>query len=93
MTVAAVFGIVIGLLLIGIRISLVLSDHTYELGQDSSQMALVLTAELITAGTLVAGGFGLLTESAWGQPVCLISLCLLLLLVLGGVGHNIRQRL
>jgi hypothetical protein len=69
-----------------------LSDHTYGVGQDLGQMALILAAELITAGTLVAGGFGLLTESAWGQPVCLISLCLLLLLVLAGVGHNIRQR-
>lgn len=91
MTIAAVSGILIGLLLIGTRISLFLSDHTW-IGQDLTRVVLVLTAQLITAGTLVAGGFGLLTESAWGQPVCLTSLCLLLLLVLGSVGHNIRQR-
>ena len=82
----------IGLLLIGTRISLFVSDHTTGFGQELSQTVLILTAELITAGTLVAGGFGLLTESAWGQPVCLISLFMLLLLVLGGVGYNIRQR-
>lgn len=89
---AAVFGTVIGLLLLGTRVSLILSDQAFGFAQDLAGMVLFWVAEFTTAVTLVAAGFGLLTESAWGRPATLIAMGMLLCTVISNLGHHARRR-
>jgi hypothetical protein len=48
--------------------------------------------QLVTAIALVAGGYGLLANIRWGQPVCLLAMGMLLYTVVASPAYYLQKR-
>ena len=88
---AGLFATFVGLLLLGIWISLSVSKLP-ELKENRTEMIFIWAAELLTAIVLVAGGVGLLTISSWGQAVYLLAMGLLLYTVIVSPASYLYKR-
>ena len=89
---AAIYSIFIGLVMIGTIVAIVPGRQENGLGDTIAAARFHWTAELFTAILLVVGGFGLLTYSAWGESVYLISMGMLLCTIIRSHGHHLTAR-
>jgi peptidoglycan/LPS O-acetylase OafA/YrhL len=84
---AAIYAIVVGLLMFGQWAMFLATGNVPELQTEPIRIAFHLAGEFITAGLLVAGGFGLLTLKKWGYHVFLLSMGMLLYTIIVSPGY------
>ena len=89
---AAIYAIFIGLVMTGTLVSLMPGRQESDPGDPVAAARFHRAAELFTAISLVAGGFGLLTYATWGEPVYLISMGMLLYAVIRSHGTFLAER-
>jgi hypothetical protein len=84
---AAVFALVAGTGMIGQWVLSLVSSQVPELETEPLRIRFHLAAEFATALALVVGGFGLLTEQAWGRWFYLLAAGMLLYTVIVSPGY------
>ena len=84
---AAIYAIVVGLLMFGQWAMFLATGNVPELETEPVRIAFHLAGEFTTAGLLVAGGFGLLTLRKWGYHVFLLALGMLLYTIIVSPGY------
>lgn len=77
MTFAALYAIVIGVMMLGQWGFFIATKQVPELETEPIRIGFHLAAEFTTAIALIAGGVGLLTNGAWSLTVYLISIGML----------------
>jgi hypothetical protein len=87
---AAIYSIVVGLSMIAMWIVFYTVWSIPELATEPARILLHIAAELITAVALVLGGWGLLTERAWGYQVYLLSTGALLYTMIQSPGYFLQ---
>lgn len=83
---AAVFSISMGVLMLATWGVLLFTGGVPELYTLPLETSLLLTAEFLTAFSLIAGGFGLLSYRKWGMTVTLVAMGMLLYCVIFSAG-------
>jgi len=71
---ASIFGIAMGLMMLGTWAFLLLRDQFPQIRTLPLQSGYLLAAEFLTAVALVAGGIGVLQARAWALPLLLVAL-------------------
>ncbi len=71
---AAVFSILMGVMLLGTWGYLFLSNNYPEAATSPLETGYLLVAEFLTGAGLVAAGIGLLSNRRWGLPLILVAL-------------------
>ena len=89
---AGIYAIFVGLLMIGTLVAIMPGRQETGRGDTVVAARFHWAAELLTAISLVAGGFGLLTYAAWGEPVYVISMGMLLYTVIRSHGYYVTAR-
>jgi peptidoglycan/LPS O-acetylase OafA/YrhL len=84
---AAIYAIVVGLLMFGQWAMFLLTGNVPELQTEPIRIAFHLAGEFTTAALLIAGGFGLLTLRKWGYHVFLLALGMLLYTIIVSPGY------
>jgi len=92
MTFAALYAIVIGILMIGQWVFFLATKRVPELETEPIRILFHLAAEFITAIALLVGGLGLLTNSNWGLQIYLVSMGMLLYTVIVSPGYFAQKR-
>ena len=87
MTFAALYVIVIGIMMIGQWGFFIATKQVPELETEPVRISFHLAAEFTTAVALIAGGVGLLTNGDWGLTVYLISIGMLFYTVIVSPGY------
>ena len=77
MVFSALFGIVVGLAMIGQWLFLYLSKNIPELKDEPIRISFHMAAEIITALCLIISGIGLLAGLGWSKNLFLVSLGML----------------
>ena len=85
-TTAAVFAIFIGLCLLGIWVMFLFTGQVPDWNTRPVETSLHLTAEILTAFTLIAAGASLLTQQFWAKEVYLVAMGMLLYSVIHAAG-------
>ncbi|MFQ5711016.1 MAG: hypothetical protein ACE5GD_04455 [Candidatus Geothermarchaeales archaeon] len=85
--IAAVYGIIVGLMMMGFWIMYVYTGQVPEFETEPWYITTHLVAEFLTAFALLIGGIGLYTERNWGFHVYLVSMGMLLYTVIVSPGH------
>jgi len=85
--VAAIYAIVVGLLMFGQWAMFLITGNVPELETEPVRIAFHLAGEFTTAALLVAGGFGLLTLRRWGFHAFLLSMGMLLYTIIVSPGY------
>ena len=88
---AAVFSILMGALMLATWGVLLLIGQVPELFTEPFKTSLLLTAEFLTAFSLIGGGYGLLSNRRWGLTATLVALGMLLYCVIFSVGVFAQQ--
>jgi hypothetical protein len=83
----AIFGIVVGIGMIGQWLFSYFSNQIPELQTERVRILFHIAAEFATAIALIAGGAGLLGERGWGVPVYLIAIGMLLYTAIVSPGY------
>jgi hypothetical protein len=83
----AVFGIIVGIGMIGQWTFSYISKQIPELKTERVRVLFHIAAELITALALIAGGVGLLGGSAWGAPLYLVATGMLIYTMIVSPGY------
>ncbi len=83
---AAVFSISMGVLMLATWGVLLFTGGVPELYTLPLETSLLLTAEFLTAFSLIAGGIGLLSSRKWGMTLTLVALGMLLYCVIFSAG-------
>jgi len=91
-TLAAVHAILVGIFLVSQWVHYLSIKQVSELETEPAKILFHLAAEFITAGALLVGGWGLLTDRSWGRQVYLISMGMLLYTVIDSPGHFVEIR-
>jgi peptidoglycan/LPS O-acetylase OafA/YrhL len=84
---AAIYAIVVGLLMFGQWAMFLATGNVPELQTEPIRISFHLAGEFITAGLLVASGLGLLTLKKWGYHVFLLSMGMLLYTIIVSPGY------
>lgn len=84
---AAIYALVVGTLMLVMWAVLLLTGQTTELVTEPLRLLFHLAAEVLTAGTLIAGGLGLLRGSPWGRGLTLLGLGMLVYTVIASPGY------
>jgi peptidoglycan/LPS O-acetylase OafA/YrhL len=84
---AAIYAIVVGLLMFGQWAMFLFTGNVPELQTEPIRIAFHLAGEFVTAGLLVAGGFGLLKMKKWGYHVFLLAQGMLLYTIIVSPGY------
>jgi hypothetical protein len=92
MLIAGVFSMAIGALMIAQWTFSLVRQQVPELNTEPVRLLFHLVAELATAVVLMAGGLGLLTGRAWGPPVHLLSMGMLLYTLMASCGYFAQRR-
>ncbi len=71
---AAIFGIAMGIMLLGTWAFLLLTDQFPEIRTLPLQTGYLLTAEFLTGAALIAGGYGILTGRSWAMSLLLVAI-------------------
>ncbi len=71
---AAIFSILMGLMMVGTWTFLFLTDQFPQVHSLPIQTGYLLVAEFLTAAALVSGGYGVLKSRPWAMPLTLIAL-------------------
>lgn len=85
--IAAIYSIIIGIAMIGMWISLIVTNQVPEICTEPIRITYHLIGEFLTAILLLIGGFGLFTNRGWGFHVFLISMGMLLYTVIVSAGY------
>ena len=85
--VAAIYAIVVGVLMFGQWAMFLFTGNVPELQTEPIRIAFHLAGEFTTAALLVVGGFGLLTARKWGYHVFLLSMGMLLYTIIVSPGY------
>ncbi len=83
---AALFSILMGGLMLATWGVLLFTGQVPELFSEPLKTSLLLTAEFLTAFSLIAGGYGLLSKRRWGLTATLVAMGMLLYCVIFSVG-------
>ena len=84
---AAIYAIVVGLLMFGQWAIFLFTGNVPELQTEPIRIAFHLAGEFTTAALLIAGGFGLLKLKKWGYHVFLLALGMLLYTIIVSPGY------
>jgi len=87
MTFAALYVIVIGVMMLGQWAFFIATKQVPELETEPVRIGFHLAAEFTTAVALIVGGVGLLTKGGWGLTVYLISIGMLFYTVIVSPGY------
>jgi len=87
MTFAALYTIVIGIMMMGQWGFFIATKQVPELETEPVRIGFHLAAEFTTAVALIAGGIGLLMNSGWGLTIYLISIGMLFYTVIVSPGY------
>jgi hypothetical protein len=71
---AAIFSISMGLMMLGTWAFLFLTDRYPEARTLPLETGYLLVAETLTAGALIAAGYGILSSRPWAMPLILVAL-------------------
>ncbi len=71
---AAVFSILMGVMLLGTWGYLFISNNYPEASTFPLETGYLLVAEFLTGAALIAGGYGILASRRWGLPLILVAL-------------------
>jgi hypothetical protein len=71
---AAIFSIAMGLMMLGTWAFLLLTDRFPQVRTLPLQTGYLLTAEFLTAATLIAAGYGVFTGRSWALPLLLVAI-------------------
>jgi hypothetical protein len=85
--IAAIYAVVVGIAIIGMWITFLVTEQVSELPTEPVTITYHLIAEFLTASLLLIGGFGLYSNRGWGFHLYLISLGMLLYTVLVSAGY------
>jgi hypothetical protein len=85
--IAAIYSIIIGIAMIGIWFSFMVTDQLSEIKTEPIRITYHLIGEFLTAILLLIGGFGLFTSRKWGFHLFLISMGMLLYTVIVSAGY------
>lgn len=85
--IAAIYAIVIGIAMIGMWVTFLVTGQVSELTTEPVTITYHLIAEFLSASLLLLGGFGLYTNRGWGFHLYLISLGMLLYTVIVSAGY------
>lgn len=85
--IAAIYTIIIGIAMIGIWTTFLITDQVPEVTTAPVKITYHLIAEFLTAILLLIGGFGLYTNRGWGFHLYLISMGMLLYTVIVSAGY------
>jgi len=85
--IAAIYSIIIGLAMIGMWLSLIITNQVPEINSEQIRISYHLIGEFLTAILLMIGGFWLFTNRGWGFHVFLISMGMLLYTVIVSAGY------
>lgn len=86
-----VYAIIIGLSMIGMWLMFYLSNSIPELATEPIRIGMHISAEIITALLLIAGGIGFYTNKQWGKNLYLIALGMLLYTLIQSPGYFLEQ--
>jgi len=89
---SAISAIVVGLLMLGQWAFFLGTGQVPELRTRPVEFAFHLAAEGLTALTLLVAGIGALRRAAWGKPLLLLALGMLLYTVIVSPGYFAAQR-
>jgi hypothetical protein len=92
MTFAGLYAVAVGALMIGQWIFFLAMKQVPELKTGLARIAFHLAAELLTAVTLICGGFGVLRRSAWGRQVFPVAMGMLLYTLIASPGYFAQRR-
>ena len=84
---AAIYAIVVGVLMFGQWAMFIATGNVPELQTEPIRIAFHLAGEFTIATLLVVGGFGLLTLRRWGYHVFLLALGMLLYTIIVSPGY------
>jgi len=85
--IAAIYSVIIGIAMIGMWLSLIITNQVPEINSEQIRISYHLIGEFLTAILLLIGGFGLFTNRGWGFHVFLISMGMLLYTVIVSAGY------
>ncbi len=88
---AAIFSILMGVALSSTWIILFAIGQVPEISTKPFETSLLLTAEFLTAASLIGSGYGVLTHRRWGQWVNLVAMGMLLYCVVNYIGVLAEQ--
>jgi len=89
--IAAVYAIVVGVLMIGQWGMFIATGQVPEFATEPIRISFHLFGEFATAGLLLAGGLGLLKARKWGFHVFLVSMGMLLYTIIVSPGYFAQQ--
>ena len=92
MVFAAVYGIVVGIGMIGQWSVSLFTKRVPELKTEPFRIAFHLAGEFLTALALIASGIGLLADAAWGRATYLVSAGMLLYTIIVSPGYFAQKR-
>ncbi|HUS71279.1 MAG TPA: hypothetical protein VM075_10970 [Anaerolineae bacterium] len=84
---AAIYAIVVGVLMFGQWAMFLITGNVPELQTEPIRIAFHLAGEFTTAALLIAGGVGLLAVRKWGYHVFLLALGMLLYTIIVSPGY------
>ena len=84
---AAIYAIVVGVLMFGQWAMFLIMGNVPELQTEPIRIAFHLAGEFTTAALLIAGGLGVLTLRKWGYHVFLLALGMLLYTIIVSPGY------
>ncbi len=71
---AAIFALAMGLMMLGTWALLLLTDQFPEIRTVPLEAGYLLAAEFLAAGSLIAGGWGVLAHKMWGFTLLLVAI-------------------
>lgn len=89
--ISSLYCIVVGLMMLVLWIVLLTTDSVPELHTEPIEMILILVAEFLTLGLLLASGYGLYTSKKWDYPVFLLALGSLYYSTLTNAGYTAQR--
>jgi hypothetical protein len=92
MTFAAWYAIIVGVLMFGQWAFFLAAKQVPELKTEPVRISFHLAAEFLTAAALIAGGVGLLAQSAWGVQIYPVAMGMLIYTIIVSPGYFAQQR-
>lgn len=88
---AAVFAIVVGLMIFGQWTAFIALGEVDELDTEPVRISFHLAAEFLTAAALIAAGYGLLSSRDWAFPLYMVSLGMLSYTIVVSPGYFAQE--
>lgn len=89
--ISAFYSILMGICMIGMWIMFYISDSIPEIQTKPIELGMHILAEIITAVLLIIGGFSVLINKRWGNPIYLLSMGMLFYTLIMSPGYFVQQ--